>query len=110
MKKIRTAVIGIGKVTPGHAEALKNLKQSDFVAVYSRDMEKAKKFAIEYHVKAYDDIHKMIVDSNVEMVSICTPHPAHKEPALIAINAGAHVLVEKPLASSLKDCDEMIDA
>ena len=110
MRKIRSAIIGIGKVTPLHAKALKNLEQSEFVAVCSRDIEKAKKFAKEYDVKAYSDITEMVIDSKVEMVSICTPHPAHKDPVLKAINAGAHVLVEKPLASTLKDCDEMINA
>jgi UDP-N-acetyl-2-amino-2-deoxyglucuronate dehydrogenase len=43
-------------------------------------------------------------------VSICTPHPVHKESALSAINAGAHVIIEKPLAVPLADCDEIINA
>jgi UDP-N-acetyl-2-amino-2-deoxyglucuronate dehydrogenase len=110
MKKLRTAIIGVGKVSELHAKALKNLKSSEFSAVFSRDINKAKKFAEIYNVKAYSDIEEMIVDCKIDMVTICTPHPAHKEPALKAINAGAHVLVEKPLAISLADCDEMITA
>ncbi|HEX3048260.1 MAG TPA: Gfo/Idh/MocA family oxidoreductase, partial [Bacillota bacterium] len=52
----------------------------------------------------------MLAETGLEMVIICTPHPNHAEPALKAIRTGAHVLVEKPLASSLEDCDAMIKA
>ena len=52
----------------------------------------------------------MIESAGVEMVIICTPHPAHRDAAVIAAQAGAHVLVEKPLASSLQDCDDMLAA
>jgi len=109
MRKIRTGIIGIGKVTPLHVNALKDLPQSEFVAVASRNIDKAKNFTEKYGVKAYDDIEKMIKECKVEAVSICTPHSAHKEAAIIALNAGAHVIVEKPLASNLFDCDEMIN-
>ena len=59
-------------------------------------------------MKAYDDIKAMVSGSSIDLVIICTPHPFHKDPTLEAANAGAHVLVEKPLASSLEDCDVMI--
>jgi len=52
----------------------------------------------------------MVRDAGVQAVIICTPHPAHAMPTIQAVRAGAHVLVEKPLASSLQDCDAMIAA
>jgi predicted dehydrogenase len=110
MEKIRTAIIGVGKVSHLHAKALMNQKHGEFTAVYSRDILKAKDFASQYNVKAYSDIEEMIRDSKIDLVTICTPHPVHKDSVLKAINAGAHVLVEKPLASTLEDCDEMIAA
>jgi UDP-N-acetyl-2-amino-2-deoxyglucuronate dehydrogenase len=110
MKKIRTAVIGVGKVTHLHAKAFKNLKDAEFVAVYSRDISKAKMFAAHYGLTPYSDIEEMVHDSHIDVVTICTPHPAHKQVVLQAIQAGAHVLVEKPLASTLEDCDAMIEA
>lgn len=110
MEKIRTAIIGVGKVSHLHAKALMNQKQAEFTAVYSREILKAKDFASQYNVKAYSDIEEMIRDSEIDLVTICTPHPVHKDSVLKAINAGAHVLVEKPLASTLEDCDRMIAA
>jgi predicted dehydrogenase len=110
MEKVKTAIIGCGKVAHIHAKALKNLHYSQFTSVCSRTRDKAKKFASQYGVKPYTDVEKMISESGVEAVLICTPHPAHAEPAVKAAECGAHILVEKPLASSLKDCDLMIEA
>ena len=110
MKKIKTGIIGCGKVAHIHAKALQNIKESEFMAVYSRTPEKGNKFADQYGVKAYTDISEMISDTGIEAVVVGTPHPAHAETTLPAINSGAHVLVEKPLASSLEDCDLMIKA
>jgi predicted dehydrogenase len=52
----------------------------------------------------------MLAQAGVEAVCICTPHPAHRHPAVLAARAGVHVLVEKPMAASLADCDAMIAA
>ena len=110
MDKLRTGLIGCGKVGHFHAHALKNIPESEFTAVCSRNINKARLFAEQYGVKAYSDPEEMIADSGIQSVSICTPHPAHAEAAVKAARAGAHVLVEKPLASSLEDCNAMIEA
>jgi predicted dehydrogenase len=110
MKTIKTAVIGCGKVAHYHAQALKSIPESDFAAVYGRDLSKARAFAARYQVNAYDDVAQMIAAERIGAVIVCTPHPAHAGPAIAAARAGAHVLVEKPLASSLEDCDAMIQA
>ena len=100
---LRTALVGIGKVTGLHARALENLPESDFTAVCSRSMEKAVDYAECFGVKAYTDVQKMVRDEKIDVVLILTPHPNHREPAIAAMEAGAHVLIEKPLASSLED-------
>ncbi len=110
MEKVKTAIIGCGKVAHIHARALVNLDESEFTAVCSRTPEKGIEFAGKYGVKAYTDVREMISASGIEAVLICTPHPAHAEPAVLASECGAHILAEKPLASSLEDCDKMIDA
>jgi hypothetical protein len=110
MEKVKTGIIGLGKVAHMHAKALKNIPESDFTAVCSRDIKKAKAFAEQYNVKAYNDVEEMVISGGVEALVICTPHPNHAEVAVKAIGAGAHVLVEKPLASSLGDCDAIIEA
>ena len=110
MRKIRTAIIGCGKVSDLHAAALKHLPEAEFVAIYSRSAEKAKQYGEKYGVEGFCDIGKMVATAGVEAAIICTPHPAHRDAAVAAIEAGAHVLVEKPLAATLKDCDDILNA
>lgn len=110
MEKVKTAIIGTGKVAHLHAEALKDAPSSQFVAVWNRTFERAQSFAEQYSVTAYRNIEEMIHKAGVEVVTICTTHPSHAETAIAAMRAGAHVLIDKPLASSLQDCDAMIQA
>lgn len=109
-QKIRTAIIGCGKVSHWHISALQKTSNALCVAAYSRDLEKAKAFAGQYNIRPYDNITEMIKREQVQAVVVCTPHPYHLHPVLEAASAGAHCLVEKPLASSLADCDRMIHA
>lgn len=110
MERVKTGIIGCGKGAHLHAQALKNLPESLFTAVYSRDINKTKAFAERYGVKACASIEEMAAVAGVEAVVICTPHPAHAATAIKAANVGMHILVEKPLASSLADCDAIIAA
>lgn len=109
MVKIRTAIIGCGKVAHLHAASLKNLKESDFKACWSRTPAHTKDFADKYKIKAYTSIEEMIVHEKIDAAIICTAHPFHAEPALKALELGVHILVEKPLASTLDDCDRMLE-
>jgi UDP-N-acetyl-2-amino-2-deoxyglucuronate dehydrogenase len=106
--KVRTAIIGTGKASHMHAAVLKKNEQCEFVAVCSRDINKAKTFAASYGIDPYSSITDMVSGKKVDMVIVCTPHPYHKDVTVEAITSGAHVLVEKPLAASLPDCDAMI--
>ncbi len=109
-RKIKTAIIGCGKVSHLHAAALQQGRNTELTAIYSRSIEKANNFASQYGIQAFDNIDKMIADAGIESVVICTPHPFHADAVIKAAEAGAHCLVEKPLASSLQDCDAMIMA
>jgi UDP-N-acetyl-2-amino-2-deoxyglucuronate dehydrogenase len=108
MNKLRTGVIGCGKVSHTHAQALSELEESNFVAAYSRSADKAAAFADRYGARGYADLDSML--AQVDAVVVCTPHPFHAVPTVRALEAGVHVLVEKPLAASLQDCDAMIEA
>jgi UDP-N-acetyl-2-amino-2-deoxyglucuronate dehydrogenase len=108
--QLKTALIGYGKAAFMHAEALRNIPEAHFTAVMGRDLSKAAVFAAKYNVKAYSDISDMISTEKINVVIICTPHPDHRSTAIQSIEGGAHVLVEKPLASSLDDCDAIITA
>lgn len=110
MNRVKTAVIGTGKVSHNHAKSLQTIPESVLTAVCGRNAEKTAAFAAQYGIKPYTDVAEMITVEGIEAVVICTPHPAHAQPAIAAMQAGAHVLVEKPLASTLADCDAMIAA
>jgi predicted dehydrogenase len=110
MTGLKTGLVGTGKVAPTHAAALMALPESQFTGVCSRSFEAARAFADKYHITAYRSVEEMILQGGVQAVLITTPHPAHAAPALQAMALGAHVIVEKPLASSLEDCDAMIAA
>jgi UDP-N-acetyl-2-amino-2-deoxyglucuronate dehydrogenase len=110
MTKIKTGVIGTGAVGHFHAEFYAKLPQSDFVGVVGRDYEKTKAFAKEYGVPAFPSVEIMRRETGIEVVSICSPHPAHRKNAVDAANAGIHILVEKPLADSLAACDDILRA
>lgn len=105
---LRTALVGPGKVADTHARALQSLSQ--FVAVCGRDASKTKTFAERYSLAPYTDLATMLDEARVDALIICTPHPQHAEAALVALNRGVHVLVEKPMAITLADCDRMIEA
>jgi UDP-N-acetyl-2-amino-2-deoxyglucuronate dehydrogenase len=110
MEKLKTGIIGCGKVGGLHAGALAGSKYSVFTAVCDSDRARADAFAARWGAKAYTDPAEMVRRESLGAVVVCTPHPFHAAPAVAAIEAGAHVLVEKPLASSLADCDAMIAA
>jgi len=108
--KVGTALIGCGKVGDTHAQALRSLEESRFVAVYDPDRARAGAFAARYDVAAYHDLGEMLGNPHVKAACICAPHPLHPELAATCAKAGVHVLVEKPMAVDLRGCDAMIEA
>ncbi len=107
---IAFGIVGCGKVAHLHARALQNLPQARLVGVHSRSQDSASTFAKVYGVEVFDTVESLVRDGKAAVVIVCTPHPQHVGPTLEAIGEGAHVLVEKPLASSLEDSDRMIEA
>ncbi|MGM0620741.1 MAG: Gfo/Idh/MocA family protein [Bacteroidota bacterium] len=107
--KFNIAILGCGKVAHLHAKAIKKLSNAKLAAVWSRTPETAEKFAQEYQTTPFTNIEEMTKKANIDLAIVCTPHPFHREPTIAAAKAGAHVLVEKPLASTLEDCDAMIN-
>ncbi len=106
------AVIGTGAIaTRFHLPTLADLSGCRLVAVANRSGRKARQWGQRFEA-AYctTDYHDILKDPGVDAVIIATRHHLHKEMALAAIAAGKHVFVEKPLALSVPDCDEICDA
>jgi predicted dehydrogenase len=110
MKPVRVGLIGCGKVGQIHAAALRDIAEADLTAVCDVSAERAKAFADRFGTRGYADVDAMLSEGKVEAVVIGTPHPLHAAPAIRAAEAGVHVLVEKPLAATLDDCDAMLAA
>jgi predicted dehydrogenase len=108
MEKLKAGIVGCGKVAHIHARAMQQSGMILFMAVCSRDETKRREFQEQYQIRPYLELEEMIHRENLDMIVVCTPHPAHKDPAVAAMKAGAHVLVEKPMASCLEDCDMML--
>ena len=99
------SIAGCSKVAHLHAKAIGNIPNARLAGVWNRSFEKADAFAAQYETTAHKDVSAMVKENNTDLVIVCTAHPYHKQPAVEAAMAGTNVLVEKPLASGLNDCD-----
>ena len=109
---MKYALIGCGRISPNHIEAAKN-NRLNFVAmcdiIPNTMKEKAKKFNLE-STRQYTDYKEMIHAEKPELVAIATESGNHARIALDCIKAGCNVIIEKPIALSIKDADEVIMA
>lgn len=107
--KINFAIIGCGRIAQRHAEHIDN--NGVLTAVCDIVREKADAMAQKYNAKAYYDINDLLAaEKEIDVVSICSPNGLHAAHSIQALNAGVHVLCEKPMAISVYDCGEMIKA
>jgi UDP-N-acetyl-2-amino-2-deoxyglucuronate dehydrogenase len=102
------SIAGCSRVAYLHARAIQSIPNVRLSGVWNRTHTRAQEFAKEFKTRAYLDISGMISDNNTDLVIVCTAHPYHLQPAIESANSGANVLVEKPLAADLHDCDEII--
>lgn len=109
MKTIRLGMIGSGHVSSRYFEQAAVLEGVRFVATYSRRLENAERKAADYGVpRWYDDYRVMMDSEELDAVVVTTPHSAHAEPVLAALERGLHVLNEKPMATTFEDCKRMV--
>lgn len=106
MKK--AAVIGVGFISEFHIKAYASMADVELCAVCDLDRNRAKAMAEKYHCKAYTDIRDMLDCEKPDLVSICLPTFLHAEYTCVALEAGAHVLCEKPMALTEEDCERML--
>ncbi len=109
MRKIKTAVLGTGFMGRVHTEGIRRLGNVEVAAIAGSSDEKAKKFAAEVGVeRSTGDYRTLLKDKEIEAVHICTPNALHFPMAKAALEAGKHVLCEKPLAISVAEAEEMV--
>lgn len=110
MKKIRVGIIGSGMMGPIHTEALRRLGYVEVVALAEANDELARAKSQALHIpKGYGDFRALIADPDVEVVHNCTPNAVHFEVSKAIIQAGKHVVSEKPLARNAKESAELVE-
>jgi UDP-N-acetyl-2-amino-2-deoxyglucuronate dehydrogenase len=107
---INVAIIGTGAISQAHIKAYQQFPEKcKIVALCDIYPEKAEQKADEFNLKVevYKDYEQLLIRSDIDLVSVCTPPYTHAEISIACLNAGKHVIVEKPMASSLEECDAM---
>jgi UDP-N-acetyl-2-amino-2-deoxyglucuronate dehydrogenase len=103
-------IVGCGMIAGFHAKAIEQIRGAKIVACFDMYTPGADRYAEANGCTAYHKLEDMLADPAVDIVTICTPSGAHRDPAVAAANAGKHVVVEKPLEITLKRCDAIINA
>jgi scyllo-inositol 2-dehydrogenase (NADP+) len=110
-RQVRIGIIGTGWVaTARHIPCFKRLSRSRIVGVVDRDLARAQTVAKRWAIPAAFGTVRELLDSGADAVAICTPPWTHASIALEAIEAGVHVLTEKPMATSVASATQMVDA
>ena len=107
-EKIDFGIIGFGKIGPRHKEKIEENCNCSLRAICDIDKKKLKELK-GHDIKLYTDYKEMLQDNEIDVVSVCTPNYLHAQMTIDALNAGKHVLCEKPMAISTQDCEKMIE-
>jgi predicted dehydrogenase len=104
---IKSAIIGAGFMGGAHTEALRRIGV-EVSGVLGKDQNETNSFAQRANTKAYENLDDLLKDKDVNVVHLCTPNNLHYPMAKAALEAGKHVLCEKPLATSSKEAAELV--
>ncbi|MEW6237524.1 MAG: Gfo/Idh/MocA family oxidoreductase [Candidatus Omnitrophota bacterium] len=110
---IKTAIIGAGGISRTHIETYKQFPQRCRIAALADaypEKAQAKNDEFQLGAAVYDDYKRILENSEIGLVSVCTPPFLHAPISVDCLNAGKHVICEKPMASSLAECDAMLEA
>ncbi len=108
---VRVAVIGCGAIARAHVPAIRGAENVELVGLFDQDLSRAREMASQHgNPRVYGSWREVLDDPQVDCVDLLLPHNAHHQFAVEAAAAGKHIMVEKPIATSLAECDDMIAA
>ena len=111
MAALKVGIIGLGGIARSHCDSIAQLDQVEVVAVADLFEEKRREYMDKYHIpKGYPTHHELLADADIDAVAVVLGHQLHHQLTIDACRAGKHVLVEKPMAISLEQCDAMVAA
>ncbi|RAP77529.1 Gfo/Idh/MocA family protein [Paenibacillus montanisoli] len=113
MSKVRVGIIGCGGIANGkHLPSLAQVKEAEIVAFCDIIVEKAEEAKAKYgteEAKVYSDYKELLKDATIEVIHVCTPNDSHAVISIDAMEAGKHVLCEKPMAKTAADARKMLE-
>ncbi|WP_455383473.1 Gfo/Idh/MocA family protein [Salinispira pacifica] len=109
-RTLGVGIVGAGFIGELHAQAIGRVAGLTVAAATRRNRAELSRFCSAHHARAHDDYRQLIEDPDVHIVVVATPHDLHTDVAVEAARAGKALLVEKPLASNLEDCDRIVEA
>jgi len=113
-EKLKVAIVGCGGIANGkHMPSLSKVKQVEMVAFCDIEVEKAEKAAAQYGAegaKVYTDYKELLEDGSIDVVHVLTPNSSHAEISIAAMEAGKHVMCEKPMAKTSEEARQMVEA
>ena len=110
MSNFSWGILGPGGIAQAFAKDLTFLEGHTIGAVGSRSLTNAQSFANNFGGTAYGSYEELVADSGIDAIYVATPHPAHHDNVILALNAGKPVLCEKPFAVNAKQAQAMVDA
>ncbi len=106
MKKF--GFVGLGVISEIHARALKDVRGAELYGGFSPIPAQVKEFSKKWDCKAYYSVEDLMKDKEIDAIAICSPSGAHLQPALRAIEAGKHLIIEKPIEVTSKRAEQII--
>ena len=106
---MKFGIIGAGVIAEYHLEAIRRTEKAEIAGVYDKFPEAAKAFGEKHDIPFFASIGSLVREGGAEVITIGTPSGWHLEPATEAMEAGAHVLCEKPLEVTLDRIDRIIE-
>jgi len=102
-------IVGAGNIAQLHAQAIGKCERARIAGVTAIPLNAAERFAKEHGLRAYANFEALLSEPEIDVITLCTPSGLHAQQAIAAMKAGKHVIVEKPIAITLKDADEIIE-
>ena len=110
MKSVGVGVVGVGFMGTNHANTYRTLPGAELVGVVDVDVQRAESLAKKLGIRWYRNTPDLLADTRIEAVSICTNDERHVQPVIDAARAAKHILLEKPIATTLRDADTILSS